>query len=782
MALRRDRHQPGGTEPWYAGQRCGTLRDRAVTDVDIETRGGLVSLQSGWTLSCARGSVAVCIPVYNAHDLFAQCLRSVLHHTPAEVPILVADDASSDPRSERFLQELATSGTLRHQLALFKQPTNLGFVENVNNALDLLAPADVIILNSDCLVGPEWLERLRDAALSDSTVATATALTNHGTMLSVPERNTPRADLPDHLDAERIARLVAARSLRLRPRIPTAIGHCMYLRRGALELVGGFDPAFSPGYGEEVDFSQRCLAHGLVHVAADDVFVYHRGEGSFGGMVNVQRDHEELVRARHPFYHDAVRTSTAGVAGPLSRSLATAGMSVRPLSVTIDGRFLGQAVTGTQVQAVELIHALWRTRRADLRVVVPERLGDWARGVLDPLDGLELIHEPQRGRRSEHTPTDVLHRPSQLFTWPELRLVTGLGRRFVMTQLDLISYRNPTYHHSFTDWREYQRLTRLSLALADQVVFMSDHARSDALAEELVAPDRARVVRLGVDHHVPTKVEPRRPRALPEPAQERFLLCMGTNFRHKNRLFALRLFEALRERHAWDGWLVFAGPHARHGTSGGDEAEFLATRARLAARVVDVRAVDESEKLWLLRHAAGVVYPSTYEGFGLMPFEAAENGTPCFFAWQTSLRDVLPESAATLIPWAPEASADQVAAALRSDERRSELVAAVSNAAEQLTWNRAAEAMLETYAVAVAAPNRDLASLADEGVPTTLEKLTSIRNPEVLDIEPELYRALYALTTSRRTAGPFVHGVKMLYAAGYFAKHRRRPSSFKGED
>ena len=54
----------------------------------------------------------------------------------------------------------------------------------------------------------------------------------------------------------------------------------MYVRRHALIWSASFDLAFSPGYGEEVDFSQRCLLHGLVHVAADDVFVLHHAGGS----------------------------------------------------------------------------------------------------------------------------------------------------------------------------------------------------------------------------------------------------------------------------------------------------------------------------------------------------------------------------------------------------------------------------------------------------------------------------------------------------------------------
>src|ERR1041385_6290033 len=121
------------------------------------------------------------------------------------------------------------------------------------------APADVVVLNSDCVVAEGWLQGLRRAAYSDALVATASALTNHGTILSVPERNRPQPGIPQDQTLAHTAGAVRSFSLRFYPHLPTAIGHCMYIRRQALDLVGQFDLAFSPGYGEEVDFSQRCV-------------------------------------------------------------------------------------------------------------------------------------------------------------------------------------------------------------------------------------------------------------------------------------------------------------------------------------------------------------------------------------------------------------------------------------------------------------------------------------------------------------------------------------------
>ena len=39
--------------------------------------------------------------------------------------------------------------------------------------------------------------------------------------------------------------------------------------------------------------------------------------------------------------------------------------------------------------------------------------------------------------------------------------------------------------------------------------------------------------------------------------------------------------------------------------------------------------VEPAERNWLLANAACVLYPTSAEGFGLLPFEAASFGTPC---------------------------------------------------------------------------------------------------------------------------------------------------------
>ncbi|WP_372791304.1 glycosyltransferase [Paraconexibacter sp.] len=675
----------------------------------------LRELATGEHLDVRRGDVVACIPLYGGHEHFVRCLRSILAHTPTSVQILVADDQTPEPASHEFVRALDAEGVLRHEVTWMRGAENLGFVGNVNAAFAASAPADVIIVNSDVVVADGWFEGLRDAAHSDTTVATATPLTNHGTIVSVPVRNTPLPRLPDGVQLDDAAARVRRASLRLRPRLPVAIGHCLYVRREALDLVGAFDLVFAPGYGEEVDFSQRCLARGLQHVLADDVLVAHHGGGSFDALERrseIQLAHEKIVRARYPYYADIVADAAGDTEGPLARALSVAAREMRGLRVTIDARALGPIATGTQVHILELIAALERTGEVRVRALLPDDVGDYALHALHELPGVQRISlaEAERAERD-----DIVHRPWQVQRLEDVELLAGLGERIIVTQQDLIGYRNPSYYPDATAWLAYRQLMREVAALSAMTLFFSGHARDDAVSEDLVDPERARVVHIGVDHQVVVaREEPRAPERML--GDRPFLLCLGADFRHKNRVFALELLHALRTRHGWAGRLVFAGPPVQFGSSSADEAAILAARPELADAVVDLGTVPEAEKEWLLRSCTAVLYPTTYEGFGLVPFEAAAAGVPCLFAAQTSLAELLPAEAALLVPWDADASADAVIGVLSDPARREAQVSVVREAGSPLRWDRTGPGLLQAYRDAALLPNPPAARVVAESL------------------------------------------------------------------
>ncbi len=680
----------------------------------------------------ARGDPCVVVAPSDVDARACRCLESLLAHTPPDVPIVAVLMAPLDRESElgRLLDE-PIGGERRLWLSYpggdspndgpgTPAPPDDGLPRDattaaVDRALALVRPADVALLRQPCRVTGGWLERMRDAARADSNTATASALADVGTPLALCEGDAPTEGF------EQVSETLAAHTLRLRPRLRGAAGPCVYIRREALELVGGLDQGLDLRWALEVDFAERCLLSGLAHIAADDVVVQRLAPIGDTGTDTLP----VALAERYPHLPQRRALADSSV---LTLALEAAQGPRERMDVTLDARALDGAVTGTQVHILELILALAQTQRLRLRLLVrTERIDRATLELLRDLPATEILAAEELEATTPRS--TVFHRPQQTFSPGDVALALALGERFVLSQLDLIAYRNPGYFADEDAWQDYRRASRHGLSAAERVVVFSEHTRRELLSDGLVEDARIRVVAPGLDHR--TAAEPLRPAALeahrgsagteaPASSEDSqpdgFLLCLGTDFRHKNRLFALRLLAALRERHDWQGSLVLAGTHIPMGSSLDLERAFLHEHDELRGNVVELGAVGEQEKAWLLGHAGAVVYPSVYEGFGLVPFESALAGVPCVFAPMASLAEETPAGTAAIVPWDESASAAAVHALLSDPAVRARQVDALAAAARELSWMEAASAMVEIYRQAALAPVRDAATLSRDAV------------------------------------------------------------------
>jgi glycosyltransferase involved in cell wall biosynthesis len=608
-----------------------------------------------------RGETCVVIAVALEEQML-RCERSVRDHTDASVRILRAAATPAD----------------------------------INDLLVQLAPADVLLLSEPCVVGAAWLERMRAAAHASTNTATASAFVDVGGPLALSRDGRPH----DHID--RLIESVAQRSASLRPRLNGAVGPCVYVTREAIELVGTLDEQLDLRAALEVDFAQRCVLWGLAHVAADDVVVRR-----IAAPQPAPTELPERLRERYPYLRPGAAAASSAVLG---QALDAVRAPPPRLSVTVDVRALGGTTTGTQVHILELVRALSRTGDLRLRLLVSaRRLDSETRAELQALDETELLAE--EGISAATPPSTVFHRPQQTFSTGDVSLAVQLGQHVVISQLDMIAYRNPGYFEGLPAWEDFQRSSRQGLAASERVVVFSEHTRGELLSDALVEPSRIRVVPPGLDHVLDAKQ--RRPASLARDGGN-FLLCLGTDFRHKNRVFALGLFRSLRERHTWDGRLVLAGTHVEHGSSRELERAILGEVPELRQSVVDLGPVEEPEKAWLIANADAVLYPSVYEGFGLIPFECALGGTLCLFAPQSSLAELAPAQTATIVPWDLEQSADVAHALLSDTDQRARLVDTLASVARKLTWAATAASLVDVYREAARAPLRDAATVAHE--------------------------------------------------------------------
>ena len=238
----------------------------------------------------AKRPVTVIMPVHNAPDLTRAALAAVVPELGPNKHLLIVNDGSTDPAMEEILDGAVCDATVGETAYArrYEWEKPRGFVAAVNLGIKECPGRDVILLNSDTRVSPGFIDRLRKTAYSHPRFGTVTAVSNHGSIASVP----------DLIDTRRLCGMLDDVVL-----APTAVGHCMYIRRDALDKFGALDPVFGRGYGEENDFSLR-IAEDFDSVIDLGCYVWHKGSASFSSAEKrkLQAANMETLTSRYPHY------------------------------------------------------------------------------------------------------------------------------------------------------------------------------------------------------------------------------------------------------------------------------------------------------------------------------------------------------------------------------------------------------------------------------------------------------------------------------------------------
>ena len=252
----------------------------------------------------------IVIPVYNAPDEVRDCITSVIRHTDlARDRVLVIDDGSPDPAVAPMLA--AFEGT--PGLTIRRNSPNIGYTRTINLGITEAGTDDVVLLNSDTVVTPKWLEGLRATAYSRPKVATVTAMSDNAGAFSFPVFNET-CRKPDHLSHEEYALMMVQQTQACTPpEVPTGSGFCMFIRRALVDDCGLFDhEGFPRGYGEENDFCMRAMKAGWVNLVSPWSFVYHIRTASFKGeKAALVKAGVDVVTKRYPDYAAAVKAAFA---------------------------------------------------------------------------------------------------------------------------------------------------------------------------------------------------------------------------------------------------------------------------------------------------------------------------------------------------------------------------------------------------------------------------------------------------------------------------------------
>ncbi|MCU5174419.1 glycosyltransferase family 2 protein [Bacillus paranthracis] len=247
--------------------------------------------------------VDILLPIYNSPEETRACIESIIKVTPKENYILyLLDDCSPDPEIKNITNYFSNN---YFNVKVYRNEKNKGFPANVNNGFRITTN-DVVILNSDTIVTPGWLEGLHRAATSESKVAAVGPLSNYGMITSVP---SIYQEVNDGANIERVVEFIRREKIADYPQTPMLVGFCMYIPREALDKIGVLDEeTFRKGYGEETDWCLRAREKGYKLLIATDTYVYHVGGTSFGEeKIPLQKRAAKIIKQRYPDYEGEIK-------------------------------------------------------------------------------------------------------------------------------------------------------------------------------------------------------------------------------------------------------------------------------------------------------------------------------------------------------------------------------------------------------------------------------------------------------------------------------------------
>jgi len=329
---------------------------------------------------------------------------------------------------------------------------------------------------------------------------------------------------------------------------------------------------------------------------------------------------------------------------------------------------------GSETYARELVRALGAVGAHQYRVLLPR--------IADDVEGLpsEVVDEYRASRstpgrmlamgegvvrggrlRARLAGCDVVHFPltvmiPRVASPPAVTTVLDLQHE---TLPQFFSRAELAYRRAAYGW---------SVRRSALVITISEHAAHAIVDRFDIAPERVRPIHLGVDHGVFS------PGA---EAREQFLVYPAREWPHKNHARLFEAFAVLRDRHP--------------------ELELVLTayEGPTPSGVRSLGHVPREQLVGLYRTAAGLVFPSEYEGFGQPPLEAMACGCPVACSDAASLPEVCGDAARLFDPHSVEQMVDAVEEILAHPVDWS--TRGIERAA-QFSWDRTARAHDAVYA------------------------------------------------------------------------------------
>lgn len=221
------------------------------------------------TLNKCDKLTSIIILTYNQLNYTKLCIESIRKFTQMESYEIIIVDNNSTDGSVKWLEN-------QDDLKVIYNKENKGFPAGCNQGIKMSKGDNIVLLNNDTIVTPNWLNNLEKALYSSTDVGAVGSVSNscsNGQQIVV-----------GYGDINQLINFTLefnkSNSSEWEYRIKL-IGYCYMVKKEVLDKVGLLDEIFTPGNYEDDDISLRIISEGYKLILCKDTFIHHFGSVSF---------------------------------------------------------------------------------------------------------------------------------------------------------------------------------------------------------------------------------------------------------------------------------------------------------------------------------------------------------------------------------------------------------------------------------------------------------------------------------------------------------------------
>ena len=217
--------------------------------------------------------IDIVIPIYNSLEWLKYCVKSIFLNTDFNVlgKVYLINDCSKE-NVESYLIDIKKK--YYDYIEIINNKNNLGFVKNCNLGMDISKSKYVLLLNTDCVVSKNCLEKLANQMEKNKKIGLICPISSVASNLSYP--------IPEGLNFMQVNECFEKQFLGMNFDACTVVGNCLMISRACIEKTGYLDEIFKKGYTEETDYQFKAEKQGFLAKVAIDTYVYHQSRVSFG--------------------------------------------------------------------------------------------------------------------------------------------------------------------------------------------------------------------------------------------------------------------------------------------------------------------------------------------------------------------------------------------------------------------------------------------------------------------------------------------------------------------